>query len=177
MPMNAASIMTRQIATARPDSTVAEIARLMLDRDIRAVPVCAEDGTLLGMISESDLMRPFREEHDLRRPWWLAVLSAADRLAQALADYIRNDRRRARDLMTAPVITATETADLGEIVLQLLRHRIKRMPIVRDGRLVGIVSREDLIRALALEPDMLCGAVRQPGRTGSDRPAVLPPDA
>jgi CBS domain-containing protein len=177
MPMNAASIMTRQIATVRPDSTVAEIARLMLDRDIRAVPVCAADGTLLGMISESDLMRPFREEHDLRRPWWLAVLSAGDQLGQALADYIRNDRRHAADLMTTPVITAAETADLGEIVLQLLRYRIKRMPIVRDGRLVGIVSREDLIRALALEPDILYGAVWQPSRTGSDRPAVLPPDA
>jgi CBS domain-containing protein len=174
MPRNAASIMTRRIATARPDSTVAEIARLMLDRDIRALPICDDNETLLGMVSESDLMRPFREEHDLRRPWWLAVLSAGDRLAPALADYIRNDRRRARDLMTTPVITAAETADLAEIVLQLLRHRIKRMPIVRDGRLVGIVSREDLIRTLALEPDILGGEGWQPGRAGSDYPAVLP---
>jgi CBS domain-containing protein len=172
MPKNAASIMTRQVATIRPDATVAETARLMLDRDIRALPVCAEDGTLLGMISESDLMRPFREEHGLRRPWWLAVLSSADRLARPLAEYIRNDRRRARDLMTAPAITATETAGLAEVVVQLLRHRIKRMPIVRDGRLMGIVSREDLIRILALEPDILGGAPRQPSRIGSDRPAA-----
>ncbi|PPQ39802.1 CBS domain-containing protein [Rhodopila globiformis] len=175
MSRNAASIMTRRIATARPDATVAEIARLMLDRDIRALPICDETGTLLGMVSESDLMRPFREQHDLRRPWWLAILSAADRLAPALADYIRNDRRRARDLMTTPVVTAAETTDLAEIVLQLLRHRIKRMPIVRDGRLVGIVSREDLIRTLALEPDILGSKDWQPGRAGSDRPAVLPP--
>jgi CBS domain-containing protein len=177
MPKTATSIMTRRIATARPDATVAELARLMLDRDVRALPICDEDGTLLGMISESDLMRPFRQEHDLRRPWWLAVLATADRLAQPLADYIRNDRRRARDLMTAPAITAPETADLREIVLQLLRHRIKRMPIVRDGRLVGIVSREDLIRTLALEPDILAGEAWRPSRIGRDCPSIRPSDA
>src|SRR3954452_16952641 len=102
MPKTAASIMTHRIATARPDATVAELARLMLDRDVRALPICAEDGTLLGMISESDLMRPFRQEHDLRRPWWLAVLSSADRLGRPLAQDIRNERPRGRGLMTTP---------------------------------------------------------------------------
>ena len=171
MPINAASIMTRRTVIARPDSTVAEVARLLSKHDISAVPVCADDGTVVGMISEGDLMRPFQQEHALCRDWWLGVLSFGGAVAQALADYIQQDRRRARDLMTYPVITAGETATPGEIAELLLHHRIKRVPIVRDGKLVGIVSRGDLIGALALRHDAFDHLEWQPNRRGSDSPA------
>jgi len=171
MPKNAASIMTRRVITARPDSSVADIARLLSEHAISAVPICAEDGALLGMISESDLLRPFREEHSLRPDWWLGVLSLGGRLAPALAAYIQQDAHCARDLMTQPVITACETATPEEIADRLLRYHIKRVPIVRDGRLVGIVSRANLITALALQRDGDGHSDWQPKRAGGDNPA------
>lgn len=175
MPINAASIMTRQAIIARPDSTVAEVARLLTNHDISAVPVCADDGTLVGMISEGDLMRPFRQEHSLRRAWWLDVLSSGAALARALADYIQQDGRHACDLMTHPVITATETATQAEIADLLVRHHIKRVPIIREGQLVGIVSRADLINALVLGHDAINHRGWHPSRAGGDNPAPEKP--
>ncbi|HEX2941854.1 MAG TPA: CBS domain-containing protein [Rhodopila sp.] len=177
MPMDAASIMTRQIITARPDSSVADVAKLLTDYDIGAVPVCAADGALLGIISESDLMRPFREDHSLRRAWWLAILSHGDTLPQQLADYIRQDRHCASDLMTHPVITAQEDICLSDLAVLLLQHHIKRVPIVRDGRPVGIVSRADLVRALALHRDAFGETTWEPSCAGSDNPAIISPGA
>jgi CBS domain-containing protein len=171
MPINVADIMTRQVIIARPDSTVAEVASLLTGHDISAVPVCADDGTLLGIISEGDLMRPFRQEHGLRRDWWIGILSSGEELARALADYIRQDHRGASDLMTQPVITASETASLVEIADLLLRHNIKRVPIVRDHQVVGIVSRVDLIRAMVLQRAVFHHRAWQPGKAGSDNPA------
>jgi CBS domain-containing protein len=171
MPMNVADIMTRQVIIARPDSTVAEVASLLTGHDISAVPVCADDGTLLGIISEGDLMRPFRQEHSLRRAWWLGILSSGGELARALADYIQQDHRGASDLMTQPVITAGETASLVEIADLLLRHNIKRVPIVRDHHVVGIVSRLDLIRAVASQRVVFHELDWQPGKAGRDNPA------
>ncbi len=173
MQINVASIMTRQTISARPDSTVAEIAKLLTDHDISAVPVCAEDGALLGMISEGDLVRPFREEHSLRSAWWLGVLSRGKTLAQKLADYIQTDQRCARDLMTHAVITTSETTTPAEIADLLLRHRIKRVPVVRNGQLVGIVSRADLVRALSVWRDTLGEREWQPSPGGSDHPLIV----
>ena len=96
MPTNAASVMTRRVVTARPDCAVAEVAGLLSDHDISAVPVCADDGTLLGMISEADLLRPFRDEYSLRSDWWLGVLSCGDALGAPLATYLQRDAHRAR---------------------------------------------------------------------------------
>ena len=173
MPINAADIMTRRVVTARPDGTVAEVAKLLSDHDISAIPVCADDGTLLGMINESDLMRPFWQAHSLHHDWWLGVLCFGSDVAQSLADYIDHDRHRIRDLMTCPVITASETTTPGEIADLLLRHHIKRLPIVRDGKLVGIVSRADLICALALRHDAFDHLEWQPNRCGSDNPTTV----
>ena len=153
MSLTAADIMTRDVVTARPENSVAEVAKLLTDHDISAVPVCVEQGKALGMVSEGDLMRPFGKENELKRAWWLNVLAEGTELAPAFVDYIRLDHRKARDLMVAPVITAAADASVPEVADLLARHRIKRVPIVRDGRLVGIVSRADVIRALANSPD------------------------
>jgi CBS domain-containing protein len=149
MPLNAASIMTRAVVTARPEDSVATVAKVLADHRISAVPICDGRGALLGMLSEGDLMRPFGNETNARRDWWLTLLAEGTDLAPTFLDYIRLDRRCARDLMTAPVVTATENADLHALADLLARHRIKRVPILRDGKLVGIVSRADLVRALA----------------------------
>lgn len=171
MSIDAADIMTRHVVTARPDTSVAELAQLLTDHDISALPVCTEAGTVLGMISDGDLMRPFGQDNSLRRSWWLGVLAGGNALAMTLADYIRTDRRRAADLMTHPAITATESATLGEIAALLMRYRIKRVPIVRNETLVGIVSRANLINALAVHPDSLSDWEWPLASAGSDNPA------
>ncbi len=153
MPLNAATIMTRDVVTTRPDYFVATVAKLLSDHEISAVPVCNDQGRLLGMLSEGDLMRPFGKENALKRAWWLNLLAEGTDLAPVFLDYIRLDSRRAHDLMVTPVITAPEDASVPELADLLARHRIKRVPIVREGRLVGIVSRADVVRALARTPD------------------------
>ena len=155
MSVDAASIMTRNVITCGPDATVAEVAALLASHDISAVPVCDKDGSLLGMLSEGDLMRPFGAANEMRRAWWLGMLAEGTDLAPEFLDYIRMDKRRARDLMTRDVVTATERTSAAEIADLVSKHHIKRVPILRDGKLVGVVSRADLVRALARSPEAL----------------------
>lgn len=158
MTLRAGSIMTRTVITAGPDDTVRTLAALFTRHGISAVPVCDKDGTLLGVISEGDLMRPFGETNKLRRDWWLGLLAEGTVLAPEFLDYLRLDNRHARDLMTAPAITATEDTSVAEIADLLQRRRIKRVPIVKDGHVVGIVSRADLITAMARTPNALANS-------------------
>jgi len=159
MSLDAAAIMARAVVTVGPDDTVGLVAKVLSDHRISAVPVVAPDGALLGMISEGDLMRPFGQENALRRDWWLRLIAEGTDLSQEFLDYIRLDLHRVRDLMTSNVITASETTRIGELADLLARHRIKRVPILRDGKLTGIVSRADIVRALAREDS---AAVLQP---------------
>ncbi len=149
MTVEAAAIMTRNVITVRPDDTVAHVAKVLAEHDISAVPVCEADGQLAGMISEGDLMRPFGQEYELRRSWWLNLLAEGTDLAPEFANYLRLDQHRVRDVMTREVVTATESTSLPAIADLLGQHRIKRVPIVRKGEVVGIVSRADVVRALA----------------------------
>jgi CBS domain-containing protein len=155
MPIDAAGIMTTHVVSAGPDDTVAKVARLLDDNHISAVPVCDADGTLLGMLSEGDLMRPFGTETATRRTWWLRMLAEGTELAPEFLAYVREDQRRARDLMTTPVISVTERVSAREIADLMMRHRIKRVPVLRDGKVVGVVARADLVRAIARTPDAL----------------------
>jgi CBS domain-containing protein len=161
MPIDAANIMTRDVITVSPDATVAEAAKVMTEHAISAMPVCDKEGRLVGMVSEGDLMRPFGEKHALRRAWWLNLLAEGTELAPEFLDCLRMDRHRVRDLMTKDVVTATETTKAVEIADLLSEHHIKRVPIVRNGEVVGIVSRANLIRTLAHTPEAI-GASEQP---------------
>jgi CBS domain-containing protein len=157
--LDAASIMTRDVITAGPDTTVGAVARLLTDHGISALPICDADGKLLGMLSEGDLMRPFTQANALRRSWWLTLLAEGTDLAPQFVEYIRLDNRRARDLMHTEVISATEKASAQDLAELLTQHKIKRVPILRDGKLVGIVSRADLVRAMARSPEALVDPV------------------
>jgi CBS domain-containing protein len=158
MPLNAADIMTRTVVSARPEDPVIKVAKLLSDHGISAVPVCDEQGRLLGMLSEGDLMRPFGQENALKRDWWLDLLAEGTDLAPVFLDYVRLDSRRAHDLMVTPVITAPDDATVPVLADLLARHRIKRVPIMHDGKVVGIVSRADVVRVLAQSP----GAIAEP---------------
>jgi CBS domain-containing protein len=149
MPLDAADVMTKDVIAAAPDDTVARIACRLAKHHISAVPVLDAAGTLLGMLSEADLLRPFEAETENRRVWWLRMLAEGSDLSPQFLAYVRADQRHARDLMSTSVISVTETTPAREVAALLIRHRIKSMPVLCDGKLVGIVARADLVRAIS----------------------------
>lgn len=150
--MDAANVMTRDVLSVGPDDTVAEAAGKLAGRGISAAPVLDAGGRLLGIVSEGDLMRPFGRERQMHRAWWLNLLAEGTDLAPDFLEYMRLDRRRVRELMQTPVVTVTEDMSLPAIADLLERHHLKRVPVLRDGRVVGIVSRADIVRAVATAP-------------------------
>ena len=148
--MNARDVMTRAVVSVHPDTPVREIARLLLDKGISAVPVVDNNGTPIGIVSEGDLIRRDQAAREARREWWLETLAEGEQLSPEFLAWLNSQKRAARAIMSAPVITVSEGTEVGEIARLLVAHRIKRVPVVRDGRLVGIVAREDLLRTLLL---------------------------
>ncbi|HXY58494.1 MAG TPA: CBS domain-containing protein [Methylocystis sp.] len=144
--MLAHDVMAAKLVTARESTTIAEAARLMSEHDVSALPVVDESGRLVGVVSEADLLRRSEIGTEIARPWWQEALLPAFLLAK---DFVRAHGREVRDVMSTPVVSAPPTASLGEIATLMERHRIKRIPIVEEGRLVGVVSRANLVQALA----------------------------
>jgi|SRR5262249_55110194 len=147
--MNAADVMVTNVITVRPETSVQEVARVLLTNRISGAPVVDESGKLVGIVSEGDLMHRAEAGTERRRPWWLAILTGRDVLA---AEYVREHSRKVADVMTHQVITAAPITPLNEIANLLEKNGIKRVPIVREGRLIGIVSRANLLQALASLP-------------------------
>jgi CBS domain-containing protein len=143
--MQARDIMTTRVITVGPDTEVAEIAKCLLENRISAVPVIESDGRLLGIVSEGDLMRRSESGTDRRRSWWLSLLLVPQHSA---IDYIKTHGRRAREVMTSELITANDDTRIEEVAEILEKHRIKRVPVIHDGKLVGIVSRANLLHGL-----------------------------
>ena len=146
--MQAKDVMTTLVATIGHDATVRQAAKLMLKRGVSALPVLDQKGQLVGIISEGDLVRRAELGTDQARSWWLQLMSGEG----AAADYVKTHSTRVRDVMTHPVISVTETTPLEKIALLFEKHRIKRVPVIRPGQAVGIVSRADLVRRLAIAP-------------------------
>jgi CBS domain-containing protein len=161
--MRAGDVMTGEVVTVRPEARVEQVARLMLEHHISAVPVVEAEGRLLGIVSEGDLVRRVETGTLARRAWWLDLLT--DTAVQA-REYVKTHGRRAADVMTGPVVTVGVDTPVEEIARLLERHGIKRVPVVRDGRVIGIVSRADLIRGLAVRP------VEPPPARGEDDRAI-----
>jgi CBS domain-containing protein len=141
--------MTPDVVTVGPGARVDEIARLMLDHHISAVPVVDASGRLVGIVSEGDLVRRAETATVGRPAWWLELLTDQGALAR---DYVKTHGRRARDVLTRDVLTVGVDTPLEDVARLLERRRIKRVPVVRDGHVVGIVSRADLVRTLAVRP-------------------------
>jgi len=148
--MKAKDIMTTPVVTIAPDTNVREIAARLLERRISAVPV-VEDGRLVGLVSEGDLLHRHEIGTDRDRPagsWWLRLI----RGDTSPADYVKSHAVHARDIMTRDLVTVDEGTPIAEIATLLEARRIKRVPVLRGERLVGIVSRANLIQALAVKP-------------------------
>jgi CBS domain-containing protein len=144
----ASDIMTPKVVTVGLEDSVKEIAAALCGHDISAVPVCDTGGALVGIVSEGDLMQPFGAARMLKRAWWLNLLAEGDDLAPDFLDYIKMDHRCARDLMSSPVVTAIEGTLVSELADLMTNHRIKRVLIMRADKLVGVVSRSDIVRAM-----------------------------
>ena len=146
--MQASDIMSQPVITVDPETEVADVAQLLLDHRISAVPV-VRAGHLVGIVSEGDLLRRHETGTERgRRSWWLRLLSPVDEMAH---EYIQAHGLRARDVMTTPVVTVTEDTPVSEIANLLEHERIKRVPVMRDDEIVGIVSRANLLHAVAAE--------------------------
>jgi CBS-domain-containing membrane protein len=143
--MNAADVMVTKVITVQPDASVGEVAKILLANRISAVPVVDKSGGLLGIVSEADLIRRAEIGTERSSSRWLEFLVGNQALAQ---DFIKSHARRITDVMTRDVITVTASAPLGEIVRLFEKHRIKRVPVVDNGKIVGIVGRANLLQAL-----------------------------
>ncbi len=144
--LHAKDIMTREVVSIRSDSTVAEAAAAMVAHHISAVPVM-EAGRLVGIVSEGDLIHRVEiGTAEPRRSWWLRLFKDGMSLAE---EYARSHSRHVADLMTRDVHTVDELTPVPQIADLLDRVRIKRVPVMRGTRVVGIVSRADLVKAIA----------------------------
>ena len=155
MSITAADIMSSPVIAVSPRTSIAEIAALLASKHISAVPVCNPDSTLAGVVSEGDILKPFRESVRKRRDWWLGAIAGGEELPQDFLDYLRQDTRTAADIMVRHVIAAEPDTTLPEIADLMVKHGVKRVPVLHDGRVVGVVSRSDLVAAISRAPGML----------------------
>lgn len=145
--MRAMDVMTSQVITVDENATVQAVAKLMTEHGISAVPVVDKDTRVIGMVSEGDLLHRAETGTEHRRSWWLEMMSSTDQLA---GEYVKSHSGKMKDVMTRDVLSVTEETPVADIAVLLETNRIKRVPVLRDGKLVGIVSRANLVRALAM---------------------------
>ena len=144
--MHASDIMTTKVISVGGDASVTDVANLLLKHGISAVPVVDEAGKLLGLVSEGDLMRRLEGNTDARGSWWLGIFSAPP---NKISEFIKVEGRKASDVMTKDVIAIGSDTPVAEIARLLETNKVKRAPVVDDDRLVGIVSRANLLHGLA----------------------------
>jgi CBS domain-containing protein len=144
--MKAGDIMSARVVSISPDAGVLEAVRLMLQNHISGLPVIDASGALVGVVTEGDFLRRAETGTERKRPRWLEFLVGPNRLAE---EYVESHARKVGEVMTREPITITEDTPLDEIVQVMERRRIKRVPVVRGTQVVGIVSRSNLMHAVA----------------------------
>jgi len=146
--VTARDVMTGDVAVVHPETSLIEAVKLMASRRISGLPVTDHAGALVGMLSEGDLVR-WHEGLNARQMRWLDMLAEGSELAANFIEGIRAETYKVKAVMSAGAITVTEDLPARDIAKLMHTKGIKRVPVVRDGRLVGIVARSDLVRALA----------------------------
>jgi len=163
-------VMTTNVITVDPNTSVQVLATLLSERGISGVPVVEADGRLVGVVTEGDLLHRAEtgteRRTERRRARWLDTLGSDQ---EAARDYVKAHGRSVREVMTREVISVTDTTELADIATLLETKRIKRVPVLRDGRLVGIVSRANLVRALAMTRSEPAAEVDSDDRTIRER--------
>ena len=144
--MRVKDVMTPKIISVGADETVVNAARLMLRHQISGLPVIDKEGELVGIVTEGDFLRRGELGTQRRRPKWLEFVLGPGKLAQ---EYVQASSKKVEDVMTPDPQTIGEDESLETVVDMMERHRIKRIPVTRGGRVVGIISRANLMHALA----------------------------
>jgi len=145
--MNAADVMTRRVISVTPDTSIEDAVKLMLEHRISGLLVVDAAGHLAGVVTEGDLLRRSELGTGRQRSWWLKLLVSPGRQAE---DFTHTHGRKVSDVMTPGVVSVDADAALSDIVELMEKHRIKRVPVVHQQRVVGVCSRADLLRALAV---------------------------
>src|SRR5262245_26881298 len=158
--MQASDIMVRDVITVRPETDVAEAVKLLAEHDVSALPVIDAGNNFVGVLSEADLIHRVEIGTEKRRSWWLEAVTGGAALA---SEFAKEHGKKVGEIMTPEVVSVAEDTPLSEIAALFERKRIKRVPVVSSGKLVGIVSRSNLIQALA----SVVGNIDQPA--ASDR--------
>ncbi|MEH6579174.1 MAG: CBS domain-containing protein [Amphritea sp.] len=143
--MQAADIMTTDVITVSLTTEIREIAELLLKHRISAVPVVDAEQRVLGIVSEGDLLRRVENDTEQRHSWWMELLVFNTHDPDT---YLKTHGRKAHEVMTRDIISIREETPLYEIAQLLEKHHIKRVPVTRDGHLVGLVSRANLLHGL-----------------------------
>jgi CBS domain-containing protein len=140
--------MTREVVTVGPYTSVPDVAATMVAKRISGVPVLTDSGEIIGLVSQTDLLHraEIGTERQVRRKWWLGNLADVNALAR---EYARAHGLKAQDVMSRYVISVRDDAELRDVADILDSHSIKRVPVLQAGRLVGIITRSDLVRALS----------------------------
>ena len=141
--MTIEQVMTRDVITVNPAASIDTAARLMVDHGISGLPVVADDGKLVGIVSEGDLI--LRQTRRAQRPWWRAFFEDPEQVAR---EYRKTLGTTVAEVMTHPVVSISPVWGIETAAAIFQNRRIRRIPVVRDGELVGIVTRADLIKAL-----------------------------
>jgi len=144
--MQVRDVMTLNVISIGADEPIVKAARLMLQNRISGLPVIDKEGKLAGMVTEGDFLRRGELGTQRRRPKWLEFIVGPGKLAQ---EYVETSGRKVEDVMTPEPLTIREEDSLEAVVEMMERHQIKRLPVTRGGRIVGIVSRANLLQALA----------------------------
>lgn len=143
--MKAHEIMTRDVITVGPSAAVGEIAALLTRHRFSGVPVVTKDRKVVGIVSQSDLLFRAGSGNERKRKWWLTLFTDPDSIAR---EYIKAHGQKAHDVMSRFVVTVAEEAELGDVASILSAHGVKRVPVLHDGKLAGIITRTDIVRAL-----------------------------
>jgi CBS-domain-containing membrane protein len=163
--MRAMDVMTSEVITVDENASVTAVAKLLAERGISAVPVVDNENRVIGMVSEGDLLHR-TETGTERRSWWLEMFASTNQLA---GDYIKSHSGSVKDVMTRDVLSVSDTTPVADIAILLETNRIKRVPVLRDGKLVGIVSRANLVRELAMTINKPSSSAEADDRTIRDR--------
>jgi len=153
--MQVADVMTRKVETVSPSTPVHEIVAKLIQHRISAVPVVDQQSLLVGIVSEADLLHRKESGTEVRRPWWLDLFSDPDSRAEA---FLKAHGRTAEEVMTRSLEVVDEDTPLDVAAKLMDERHIRRLPVVKEGRVVGIVARADLIRSLAKSAAPAAGA-------------------
>ncbi|ABD89577.1 CBS domain-containing protein [Rhodopseudomonas palustris] len=144
--MRAHQIMTRQVVTVSPDASIVDAANIMLSQHVSGLPVVNAAGELIGIISEGDFIRRAEIGTERKRGRWLRLLLGP---GQSASDFVHEHGRKVGEIMTTHPHTVNAEATVAEIVKAMEKHHVKRLPVMQDGRMVGIVTRKNLLQAVA----------------------------